>query len=448
MPSQNETACHERLEFMEIDQALCERLRNLWPHIEQVLPAILDEFYAHLMEQYHLRSLLGDQQERLKRAQSQHWKRLFTSGFSEDYMESVRIIGYTHNRIGLEPRWYIGGYSFILRRLVKSLLTRQGFFGTPKYLDVNAVISAVMIDMEIAVSTYQDALIEDRMARQKTLEEAIAELDSQVSQALGKLDSNTGEMSTQTTALAKQAQVAREAASSVASAAEESSTSVQSIAAASDETLESIAEVGRQSETAREVSGHALSGIQKTDSEMKALASAAERIDEVVTMINDIAGQTNLLALNATIEAARAGEAGKGFAVVASEVKKLAEQTASATQDIESQVADIQSAMTRSVHSIDQIKETIEQMDSAAAEIARAVHEQKQSTQEVTHSVHQTAEGSREVTENITRVASSTAETEDTSVSLEEVASSLSSCSRDLRQHFDTFLESIRQDVA
>ena len=67
---------------------------------------------------------------------------------------------------------------------------------------------------------------------------------------------------------------------------------------------------------------------------VEGLSQTAQRIGEVVQLIQTIASQTNLLALNATIEAARAGDAGKGFAVVASEVKSLANQTAKATEEI------------------------------------------------------------------------------------------------------------------
>jgi methyl-accepting chemotaxis protein len=79
---------------------------------------------------------------------------------------------------------------------------------------------------------------------------------------------------------------------------------------------------------AAEIADKAASDGERTNKAVEGLAAAADKIGEVIGLINNIASQTNLLALNATIEAARAGEAGKGFAVVASEVKSLASQTA------------------------------------------------------------------------------------------------------------------------
>ena len=99
--------------------------------------------------------------------------------------------------------------------------------------------------------------------------------------------------------------------------------------------------------------GSAVTQADDTNAKVKALAEAAQKIGDVVTLINEIAGQTNLLALNATIEAARAGEMGKGFAVVASEVKNLATQTAKATDEISGQVRSIQDATSTSVQAIE-----------------------------------------------------------------------------------------------
>ena len=75
---------------------------------------------------------------------------------------------------------------------------------------------------------------------------------------------------------------------------------------------------------------------------MHQLGTAAQEIGKVTETITNISSQTNLLALNATIEAARAGTAGKGFAVVANEIKELAQQTASATEDIKSKILGVQ----------------------------------------------------------------------------------------------------------
>ncbi len=108
----------------------------------------------------------------------------------------------------------------------------------------------------------------------------------------------------------------KQLASAVAAGAEEATANVQSVAAASEELTASITEIGRQVTQASVVARKANEESETTNASVSGLAEAANKIGEVVALINDIASQTNLLALNATIEAARAGEAGKGFAVV------------------------------------------------------------------------------------------------------------------------------------
>jgi methyl-accepting chemotaxis protein len=106
---------------------------------------------------------------------------------------------------------------------------------------------------------------------------------------------------------------------------------LRTAASATDELSNSIVEIARQIAKTNGVVHIAVGEAQSTDGEMSALADSAQKIGDIVKLIQTIAEQTNLLALNATIEAARAGDAGRGFAVVASEVKSLAVQTAKAT---------------------------------------------------------------------------------------------------------------------
>ena len=107
------------------------------------------------------------------------------------------------------------------------------------------------------------------------------------------------------------------------------------------------------------------------------LEASSTEIGKVVELIATIAKQTNLLALNATIEAARAGEAGRGFAVVASEVKDLANETATATNEIGGQVGGIRSDTQNAVSAIEEMQGLIEELDRCQRVISGIVIEQQ-----------------------------------------------------------------------
>src|SRR5688500_19046463 len=125
----NDIAVAERLLFIGIDENVRKELRTVWQDIHPVLPAILERFYEHMHQQPQLSKMIGAQQSRLVSAQLQHWGRAFSGSFDASYVEGIYRIGLIHNKIGLEPRWYIGGYAFILNELATALSKKHRFNG-------------------------------------------------------------------------------------------------------------------------------------------------------------------------------------------------------------------------------------------------------------------------------------------------------------------------------
>ena len=174
---------------------------------------------------------------------------------------------------------------------------------------------------------------------------------------------------------------------------------------AADELSKSIAEINRQLLDASDVVRAATAEAQSTNEVIAGLAQAAQKIDDVVKLIQSVAGQTNLLALNATIEAARAGTAGKGFAVVASEVKALAVQTAKATEVIAVQIDAVQSATQSAVRAIGSITGRMEDIRQFTAAIATSVAQQGGATNEISNNVGAAADSTKSVVAVLHRVA-------------------------------------------
>ena len=290
----------------------------------------------------------------------------------------------------------------------------------------------------------EEARLKTEAERAANVSSLIEEFDSSAKEVLASVTSAAEQLKSSANSMTQTADEASQRSTAVAGASEEASANVQTVASATEEMTSSVQEISRRVTHSSEIAGDAVRQAEGANAKVESLVEAAQKIGEVVSLINDIADQTNLLALNATIEAARAGEAGKGFAVVASEVKSLASQTATATEEIGGQITAIQASTSDAVTAIEEIAKTIGEISEVATTVASAVEEQEAATREIAENIQQAATGTQDVSTNITEVSRGVQETGSAASQVLEASEQLSKQATDLQNSISGFLDNVK----
>ncbi|KNY12965.1 chemotaxis protein [Shinella sp. SUS2] len=440
----NDDACknlqiNERLDFVNLGADQRAALAELRPLVSRSIGTALDKLYTKVKAVPETRKMFSNDAHvaHAKERQAAHWETIASARFDAQYVDAVTTIGRTHARLGLEPRWYLGGYALILEELFDAVVRDElkGVLFRKKASKLSqrmaAIMKAAMVDIDYSISTYLEALDVERAKSEEAriaLQESQDAAQSAIASALSALaagdlmSSISEELSPQFSDLKQNYNdaVARlqdtlcdvrsamnemscgvvdmsAAANGMATRTEQQAAALEETAAALEQITTVAGEASARTKDAQELAKASAQEARKSTeivenaiSSMTAIEDSSRQITSIIGVIEEISFQTNLLALNAGVEAARAGEAGKGFAVVAQEVRELAQRSARAAKEIDTLIAKSSSDVMRGVS-------LVNATGSALQSIGDRITSINEHIDGIVHSAQEQATGIREI---------------------------------------------------
>lgn len=297
-------------------------LRLMRSSLRDNLTSLVENFYVNLQKEPSLQQIIQENStfERLKKTLSHHIGELFDGVIDEQFVEKRQRIASVHARIGLAPKWYMCAFQDLLNGFF--IIVEKTAYNTTERFEILKAISKILnmeqqIVLELYASDYEQALMQKNEANL-----AIVESVRSNSSALSTVAAETND-----------------SISSIVTVLDDLKKMSTHNHTLSDEVVRSATEEQKRLFATEENSTELQETMQLVKHDIEELHDLNNQINDIASLIADIASETNLLSLNASIEAARAGEHGKGFAVVASEVRKLSENTTKAVETVNSIVS-------------------------------------------------------------------------------------------------------------